>query len=532
MNPRARAANGLASVVALAVAAAPLPTLAQAPAGAPSPERRPLEPMTEPPGLTPPGLGAREAERLAAVGRHAEAAGVYEAQLSVDGDPRHLYRAGVERSLAGQHALALQHFTRYLERAGGVDDATRRHVQARLAESRARTVAVTLQVVDIGGAAVDVGSARVALQQVAPGLGPGLSTRLSLPGYRGEELRLDPGPWIVRVEVPGYLPAALERSAGAEPGAAWRVVVTPQKVAVDLRFGPPRALRGARLQLRSRRPGVAGVIERAVDAPGMTLVLPAGPWQLDVVANRHEAHRELTVVPGMGPVDVTLNRRGRDAGDRRFERNEALLLALSGSALIFALAGAGVAIAGSAREGRVRRRNEDLLVDSLVDAASPTPSDPTGLARVEAEYSTASYHHDLRRAFRLETAGVTVIAAGLGALATGLPVSARTRRWAVWTELGVGVAATAGGAVWMSDAQRRERERLTRTAPDDRVGASDLRALAGSRAGASLLLGLGIGLVLFPAVALIVDRAQRKRQAQVSPLLGPGLTGLAVRGRF
>ena len=518
----------------LAALALPLPAAAQAPGRAADDV---LRQDPEPVELAPPASPATaEAQRLLHAGRFAEAAAIYESAAAASGDLPLTYHAGVARSLASHHALALQHFTRCLERAASLGEPTRRHVAARQAAEQAQTFPVRLNIIEVGGRplpAAALASARVSLQ--AAGYGPGPSAMLVLPGYRGEPLRVDPGAWTVRVEVPGYRPVEVLHTAASPDEAVWEVAVAAQRVTVDLRFTPVQALRGARLKVSPVPPTAGAPVDRPLESPSTSVVLPTGAWQVDVVAARHESHFTVDVAPGMRPVEVTLHRRTRT--DRpRFARNQGLVGLLLTAALAEVLTGAAVSVAGGVKETRARTRNETLLLDSLVDAASARPGDPTGLARVEAEYATAKYHHDLARAHTLQNAGLIVTMAGVGTVFAAVPVAAEARRRAAYVELGVGAGMLAGGSAWLATALRADRDLLAASAASERVTATDLRKVDGRRVGAATLTGIGIGLLVFPAAALLTDslvrRRAARRTARLAPFMAPGLTGLAVHGRF
>jgi hypothetical protein len=244
----------------------------------------------------------------------------------------------------------------------------------------------------------------------------------------------------------------------------------------------------------------------------------------------------LTVTPGMGPIDVHLQRRAAGATAPKFTRNPGLLAGLLLAAGLHVAIGGTMTILGTGRWGRAVRRNEGLLFDGLLDAASAEPSSPTGLELVEAAYPTADYHRDLGRAMNLELAGTAALAGGLGAMFAALPVAGRERRRIAWISTGVGVVMTAGGAVWLAAHLDKREARLAESEPARRVTSSDLRPLGAAQTGAALLTGLGIGLVVYPCIALLSDTVRQSRErhdrARVTPYMSPGQAGLVFHGRF
>lgn len=543
--PARRVCTFVGPLLAVALAApAPAHASAQAPGAAPprgddgriGRAAAPLE-LAEPAELAlPPAPANAEAQRLRDAGRFGEAAAIYESALASGGDDRLAYHAGVARSLAGQHALALQHFTRWLERAGAAAEATRRHVAAKQAAEQALTVPIRLAIVEAGGRPVAperLATGRVTLMPLAAG--PVSSAILVVPGYRGEQLRVDPGPWFARVDLPGYMPAEIQRSALGPDETVWELAVAAQRVTVDLRFTPVNALRGAQLRVSPVAPTTGATLTRPLESPATSVVLTTGTWQVDVTARRHETHFPVTVAAGMRPVEVTLHRRSRT--DRpRFTRNGTLVGALLGAAFLEVVSGATVTIVGGVREARAHDRNETVLLESLQDAASANPGSPTGLARVEAEYSTAGFHRDISRAHTLQTAGLVVTFVGLGTVLATFPVAAEARRRAAYIEMGVGAAMLGGGAAWLASALHDDRALLAADSPDGRVTTSDLKPFDRHRVGASVVLGVGIGLVITPAVALVADaltkRKASRRAARLAPFMAPGQAGLALHGRF
>jgi hypothetical protein len=323
------------------------------------------------------------------------------------------------------------------------------------------------------------------------------------------------------------------------PPPAWTPPARP--VLVDLRFTPPRAVRDAVLRISPQQPGLPATSERTIYGPTMTLSLPPGSYMLNVTSRRHEANLGLEVKPGMYPIEVALQRRNRnrggggDYGDpRRFVDNDRLVAGLGGTAMIMVFGGLATLLVGTVREDRATRRNEALLMEGLVDAAAETPSDPTGLALVEDKYPTAKYHRDLSSGMTLVAAGGAVMMSGLGAALTALPVANKMRKRIAYVELGFGAAFLAGGAAALVFFERDRKAMVAIDDPTLRYTENDRRGLGGKLAAGSLLTGLGVGLIVFPAVALIGDKIRRRRNGSTSfaPYMAPGQAGLALHGRF
>jgi hypothetical protein len=355
----------------------------------------------------------------------------------------------------------------------------------------------------------------------------------TLTAYRGEPLMLDPGPWIVQVRLPGHRPAELFGTA--IPGTTdtvWPIAVAPLQVPVDLRFSPPSVARRAHLTMTSVGDPTPRVIERDLTGPALTMTLPVGTYQLDVEAGRREAHIQIVIAPGQGPILVELRRNSRPAV--RYDRDEKTTVAFGILALAQLTAGLGLLIGGGTISGRAYRRNERLVWSSLLDDATGDADGLPGLENVEARYPTAAFHDDHWRGLNLEIAGVAVLAGAFGVVVPALLVESRAKRRVAYIEMAAGAAILAGGAVWMADFLGR-RERLL--GPDDpvqRISGPDLNRLSGHGIGAAALTGLGIGLVVFPAITLLTDRRYKRRHgtASLAPWGAPGLAGLSLRGRF
>ncbi len=153
-----------------------------APAGEPAPSPDPYE----------------QALALYDQGRFAEAAEGLEALAATTGQPTRRFEAGQMRIAAGHMAHAWRHFEGYL--GSSLDAEQRETGEARLAKAAAGTRVIEARVMPTS----------VASKIVARRVGdPSGLVRPDLETVTSEgraALRLDPGPWELRVDVPGYLP--------------------------------------------------------------------------------------------------------------------------------------------------------------------------------------------------------------------------------------------------------------------------------------------------------------------------------------
>ncbi|MBL9100336.1 MAG: hypothetical protein JNL82_05230 [Myxococcales bacterium] len=532
-------------LVALALAIPP-------PAGPVASGRTRLAPVDvgDPAGLAPPMTPAvTAAQRLADGGRHGEAAAAFAALWRDSGDPTLLYQAARAHARAGQNAAAARLFQAWLDRGAG-SVAERAHVEARRAAAQAATVRVRItasEAIPAGRrpvAADLLARAALRLEPVTAGGATDPGAVLSLANYQGEEVAVDRVPHVVHLAIPGFMPVSLLRS-GSGADETWDIPVARVKVPVELRFAPEKAVRGARLQVTPNDGALAVAVEQTLEAPAMTLMLVSGDWQVHVTSRRHEAHTGMTVTPGMRPVQVLLARKGGGGGgDREFRRNDVQAAVFGGVFVATLLTGLGVSLAGTIKQSKARRRNEEAL-QAAVASSSDGAGEATARELVEDSYATAAYHHDLRRSYDLTTAGGVVALSSVGALLAGLTVQSRAKRTAAYAEMGLGALFVAGGGAWLGFSLRQQDDLLGPGEPEDRATAAGLRSLGGQRAGATIMLGLGAGLALFPALALVGDAVIKRRDRRrgysalphrsrsvVAPSFGRDHVGLAIRGQF
>lgn len=467
----------------------------------------------------PPRVEFMQAKRLLDGGQPAEAAALLEALARETGDVRLLYHAAIARGRAGQNMLALRHLTA-VRGLPGLGQTALADIDAKLAAATAQLIVVRLDIrepIASRPAVALVPGTRITVEAAGVPAFPAPPTAT---------LRLDPGPWIVRVDVPGYAPLVAPQQVVAGPGdRVWQLLLTRRMVAQELRFAPPRALRRAKLRLVATDRQDLAPIVRAIDGPRTTVQLTTGTWQLLASSPRHQATSTLVVGPDPRPVDIVLLPRTA-ADSPRFIKERKLVVGVSVVMGVAFYSGIGLSLGGANREGKVREKNAELLTAAGVPQdAEP---DPAALAELEAAYPTASAHRDLRRAVNLQFAGTTVMTGGLGMLVGVLPSLFEARRRAAYIELGIGAAATLGGSLWTYDYVRRRDQRLGATDPDQRVDSS---GLAGHRVGASMITGMGIGMTVGSALLLITDHVRRRKRNTVLHA-APTLTGVLVRGEF
>lgn len=518
------------SELPVAVAAGPEPPFPSDPDQQGGDEPGPIAPVDDTPVelVLPPVSAALNARRLAAAGRDAEAALALEALFAQTGDLRFLYHAGLARARAGDHALALRHFTLWLERSGGAPEPARAYVGAKVLVEGQQLVEFSIDLFEEPGQRPSA-TATITLERLSPQGTPVPGVRWT--GPLSQPLRLDPGPWRARIEVPGFLPVVYDGQAAQ--GVVWVVYVKRQQVAVDLRFSPERALRGARLVVRSVDNPTPVELARDLSGPTQTLMLPIGSYSLGVTARRHEAAQNFTVTPGQGPVDVVL--RPRAAASDKLKLEQKALLGVLSVFCVDYFAGMGLILGGVNVESKAKDRNKAAITEAGGDPETQGQLDPAVLAVVDAAFPTADYHRRLALGSNLNASGVIVAMSGLGLTMSMLPVMLKKTRRELMIPLGVGFALLGGGATWFAFFERDQRDLLGGATADDRVTRAQWNTLTGPRLGSTLLMGLGIGMVAFPAGYMLGEAGRRRREARrlsLAPMTGPGRAGLVLGGQF
>lgn len=195
----------------------------------------------------------------------------------------------------------------------------------------------------------------------------------------------------------------------------------------------------------------------------------------------------------------------------------------------------GLILAGVNIEQRADDRNQELLAAAGWDPKGDLPPSLAANEAADADYPTAEFHADLARGQNLNYTGALVAMSSLGAPLAMMPVLIKKSRRALYLEMGVGAALVAGAAPWSAWMFRQQAAVLDATTPEGRVF-RDHERLTGHRLGASMILGMGAGLLLYPAITLAVDAARRRRsrsaRAHRLPDLTPASAGLGLAGRF
>lgn len=521
-----------ALALALVLAAGEAPARAAAPvdvANGPQVPQDPVSAATTPPELAlPPIPAALHAQRLEEGGKLLQAAVLFE-QLATDGDLRYLFHAARVRAALGHHGHARLHLSRWLARAAGLGEPARQVVAQALAVENAATDPLLLQLVD-AGVALPLAGAQLHLEALT---GAAAGDRLDLTGDEAPELRVDAGAWQVRLDAPGRGGISVRCEVSRGNTNTCVAYPPPRPVVVSFRFTPERALRHAHLRLtpldRAGEP-----IQRPLSAPDLTFGLPSGRWQLDVEARRYEAHQGLVVTPETRDVAVQLVRRTGPAGPT-IERDRKLFAGLMATFGVSYFTGVGLILAGVNIEQRAEDRNQELLTAAGWDPKADLPPTLAAEEAADADYPTAEYHADLARGVNLNYAGALVAMSSLGAPLALMPVLIKKSRRALYIEMGVGAAFIAGAAPWSAWMFRQQAAVLGGATPESRV-LHDHDHLTGHRLGASMILGLGAGLVLYPAITLAVDAVRRRRgrpaRAHLLPEFTPASAGLGVSGRF
>ena len=144
----------------------------------------------------------------------------------------------------------------------------------------------------------------------------------------------------------------------------------------------------------------------------------------------------------------------------------------------------------------------------------------------------AHMNGELLPAISLRAAGIGMMGAAVGLFATGLTAEYDVKRWLWLTELGIGVAAIAGGSTWMVvSTQRWNHNQLQQMVCNNNTGVDCFDA---HRLGAGFVLGLGSGLVFGATTGLIVRAVHGGKPPRVSvtPSFGASQGGLLLQGRF
>lgn len=241
-----------------------------------------------------------------------------------------------------------------------------------------------------------------------------------------------------------------------------------------------------------------------------TLQLDPGAWTIRAQASDHQAAEQrvemskgqlLPVTFDLAPVQsVDPHGTGRPQPPPEVPPvvRRRLSIGFGAAGGVIAAAGIGVVVVGSTQIGKARDCTEGLKPCAM----------------------------DLSEGVRLRGVGFTVLGAGLGLIAGGIPwisqsADVRKKVWIAETAVG-GALAAAGIAV------------LGATSPRfiDSVVAGDLDVKATGNVAGTMMLGLGIGTAISAITGLVVQRHYLRSGVTVGPSAGRGQLGLTMSGRF
>ncbi len=461
----------------------------------------PVNTGAPPVGAAEAGPGERfdAAIELQARRKYAEAAAAFEALCTDTGLARYHLQAGQAREAAGHLAHAIEQWRALLAEEPALAPAKRAEVQARIDGARKKTAPVTVRA--LGEAP------RITVTLRRPGdPRPPLVRELTTGGELA--LDLDPGPWDISAEAPGFV-AARQEIAPVRPakGVPALVSVTLAPVRdvrdVTLELGPATAIEaGVRITLRAGDGVIAspeGRVQEVSRATAQqTVNLPPGRWTAVVEAPGFVTREiELDVGGEASPAPLTLEpvpappkpkpppppppdpRLGLGLG-----------LGLTGG-LAF---GTGVGLV-------VRFRG-------IYPQFTPAPDNAAYVAAVGAT-----------------DAGAGLIGGGLGLGAAALTAGLGARDHVLWAELGgSGVLAIAGVAWYATEWQRVQRMLYDGNKAGQTIDLGPLRR----ETAAAAVLGAGVGLAIGTGVALLTRRLVARR-ARARAQLGLGPSGLVAR---
>jgi len=483
----------------------------------------------------PPGPEVARAQSLLMMRRYAEAARLFEtlAHDRVPHDPRFLYHAGLARMGADQPGLAAFHLRNFLDQVT-LPDALRIEVANRLGDACGQAAAQVHITVSTGdGESTPL--APNALEQhplVIESTRHGERHRRVIKDPAAHAICLDPGAYDLEIRVPGYYPLNVRRelSAASTP-ITWQLSLEPQKIVVDLRLSPEKALRRSRrstLKLTDQsHPGSAQIIREGPTAM-TTVVLTPGPWRAEVNTRRYIGDQVFVVSPQTRSLDLPLHKR--DADSPRFHKTRKALMTMAVYFPLSYVTGLGFLLGGQAKATKNFDAYKDFLSEAGLDPDLPV-DDPEVIAAAEEALPTAEYHQKLRTASALQATGIAFAINGITATVSTLPQFLGSKRRVGYIMLGTGAATVAGGAVWMNFYNNKQDKLLSPTDPAMRVTKAELNDISGHRLGSGMILGAGCGMIIGSALGLLLERRERRRYS-ATPFGGPGLVSFSLQGVF
>ena len=321
------------------------------------------------------------------------------------------------------------------------------------------------------------------------------------------DARLPAGLWRIEATAPGFLASTREFTVDATtPEQTLRWQLLPDSAHNDVRFvvsatGTPQVT----LRVRSKDGTRAWTC--LAQRSGCTLRLTPGAWQVEATATGFRAAARSFTVAANTPVEVALElAAGSDdlaptpgpKGQVPLDLRKRLALGLGISAAPVLAAGIGLTLTGRLQ-----------YVSALHGGAC------------EGAYRSACGDSVVGPGHRA-SAGVGLLGAAAGLVATSVTGLYPVPRNAWWIELGLGGALTAAGAGWMA-ANTAALERARVSGPITELAARGDRRLA-----PSVILGLGVGTIAGAITGLLVQR----KAGRVAPYAGAGQAGLLWSGRF
>ncbi len=514
---------------------------------------------------SPPRERAREqqAHALFESGRYVESARIFEDLWTSSGRSEFLYYAALSRQSAGDHAHAAAHLERYVAE---VDGAERERARANLARSEGYTTPVRLTVTP--AAAREGGRVTLTRRDALRVDGP-FEYPLAL---RGDviALELEHGEWTIEYAAEGFRGVTEQLTIKPDQtGPVTRALsLVGEPIAVSVVLGPDEALAsGLYVRVRSG-PGVQAPYREQVDGAVFTRRLRQGTWELVFEARGYKSQaRTLELGPRPVELNVTLEpdeeeRAGPPASASaprpRFELRPPTRVvlggALGGLGGVLIASGVGFAIGGHLRlEGAYTRESEALQVAGVASGQALQPGvsykQSVALDAIEQSYPRLRYHADLCAGIGYQAAGAGLIGGGFGLALGAVAARLDAPEPAWWAGAGLGLAATATGAIWLAVITPRWRSYQTVPDPNTdaysvlRPGAELVTPHRNAQVALATVTGAGVGLLLGSAVGLATgrargrgrrgQRAQRSLQPSVMlPGAGGHAAGLQLRGAF
>ncbi|HEY0136960.1 MAG TPA: carboxypeptidase-like regulatory domain-containing protein, partial [Nannocystis sp.] len=321
------------------------------------------------------------------------------------------------------------------------------------------------------------------------------------------DARLPAGLWRIEATAPGFLPSTREFTVDATtPEQTLRWNLLPDSAHDDVRFvvsatGTPQ------VSVRVRSADGARTWTCLSQRSACVLRLTPGEWHAEASApGFRTTRRSFTVVRG-APSEVTLE----------------------------LVAGSDDLASATGPKGQIPANLRKRLALGLGLSAAPVFAAGIGLTLTgRLQYVSALHGDACEGSYRVgcgdaaigpshrASAGVGLLGAAAGLIATGLTGLYPVPRTAWYVELGLGGALTVAGIGWIT-ANSAALERAHASGP-----ITELAARADRRLAPSVFIGLGVGTLAGALTGLLVQR----KAGRVAPYAGSGQAGLLWYGRF